>query len=193
LPGWRVAMPDPEGSANGGIAVLWNEDVVHSVSTTLLSDARLIRPGVRAVFEVNGARFALHAVHLKAGLAPVDEQARIDAAGIIEGNVRNLVDTMDDDRILVLGDFNEDFDDDRAAEMFAVWTPDRYSVISKAVDDANGVTFLPANVMLDQMVATNEFAAAITEMPLIPSLATLVQNYEATVSDHLPLVLRLSM
>ena len=107
--------------------------------------------------------------------------------------MRNLVDTTDIDRILVLGDFNEDFDDDRAAEMFAVWTPDRYSVISKAVDDAGGITFLPADVMLDHMVATQEFASAITQMPLIPSLATLVQNYEAKVSDHLPLVLRLSL
>lgn len=193
LPGWQYAMPDPEGSANGGIAVLWNESAVHSVTTTLFTDGRLIRPVVRAVFEVNGTQFALHAVHLKAGLAPVDEQARVQASGIIEGNVRNLVDTTDIDRILVLGDFNEDFDDDRAAEMFAVWTPDRYTVISKPVDDAGGITFLPADVMLDQMVATQEFAAAITQMPLIPSLATQVQNYEATVSDHLPLVLRLSL
>jgi endonuclease/exonuclease/phosphatase family metal-dependent hydrolase len=193
LPGWQYAMPDPEGSANGGIAVLWNEDVVHSVSTTLFTDGRLIRPVVRAVFEVNGGQFALHAVHLKAGLAPVDEQARVDAAGIIEGNLRNLVDTSNIDRVLVLGDFNEDFDDDRAAEMFAVFTPDRYAVISKAVDDAGGVTFLPASVMLDQMVATTDFATAITEMPLIPPLSTLIPNYAATVSDHVPLVVRLAL
>lgn len=193
LPGWQYAMPVPEGSANGGIAVLWNADVVQSVSATAFSDGRLIRPVVRAVFEVNGVQFALHAVHLKAGLAPVDEAARVEASGVIEGNVRNLVDSTDVDRILVLGDFNEDFDDDRADEMFAVWTPDRYDVISKPVDDAGGVTFLPANVMLDQMVATRELGAAITEMPRIPMLSMQLPGYEATVSDHLPLVLRLAL
>lgn len=193
LPGWQYAMPDPEGSANGGIAVVWNASVVHAVATTLLADARLIRPVIRAVFEVNGGQFALHAVHLKAGVAAADEQARVSASAIVEGTVRDLVDSTAIDRILVLGDFNEDFDDDRAAEMFAVWTPDRYTVISKAVDDAGGVTFLPANVMLDQMVATGDFATAITEPPLIPPLATQLPGYQAMVSDHLPLVLRLAL
>lgn len=191
LPGWHYAMPDVEGSANGGIAVLWNDDVVQSISTEQLADSRLIRPVIRAVFEANGTQFALHAVHLKAGLAPADEGARVTAASVVEGQVRQRVDSTDIDRVLVLGDFNEDFDDDRAAEMFAVFTPDRYTVISKAVDDAGGVTFLPANVMLDQMVATTAFP--LTEMPLIPQLSMMLAGYQAQVSDHLPLVLRLSL
>jgi len=192
LPGWQLAMPDAAGSATGGIALAWNTEVVQSISTDVIADARLIRPIVRGVFEVNAQQFALHAVHLKAGTQAADEAARIEAAAVVEGEVRSIVDTTEVDRVLVLGDFNEDFDDPRADEMFAVFTADRYAVISRSVDDAGGVTFLPANVMLDQMVATTALAPAAST-PIIPPLAQQLPDYRTRVSDHVPLVVKLAL
>ena len=192
IPGWEVVMPDAAGSATGGIALAWNTEVVTSISTDVVTDARLIRPIVRGVFEANGQQFALHAVHLKAGTQATDEAARVTAASIVESEVRGVVDDTDVDRVLVLGDFNEDFDDPRADEMFAVFTADRYAVISRPVDDAGGVTFLPANVMLDQMVATTALAPAAST-PLIPPLAQQLPDYGTRVSDHVPLVVKLAL
>jgi hypothetical protein len=66
-------------------------------------------------------------------------------------------------------------------------------VPSKPLDDAGKVTFLPAGVMLDQIVATRAFDAALTEPPIIPPLEAQVPGYRLGVSDHLPLVLRLHL
>lgn len=199
MPGWSAELPTDEGSFTGGIGVVWRTGALTAVDfeLELETDPAFPRPVVRVTFDIVGAsppaQLELDLVHLKAGTAPADEQARIDENTALEALIRARVDATDDP-IIVLGDFNEDSDDPRSAEVFAPWLalPDHYTVVSKPLDDAGAVTFLPASIMLDQMIVTRALAPAATEAPSIPALDDQLPGYQTMVSDHLPLVVRLS-
>lgn len=138
-------------------------------------------------------RFALFAVHLKAGVKPPDEDRRIQAMVLLEQQVRGVLDTGEDE-LLVLGDFNEAFSDPRAAEVFAPWTgdPEQYRVLTAPLADAGVVSFLPANILLDHAVATAGLDAERDgAAPFVPRLDQTVADYRTALSDHLPVLLDL--
>lgn len=195
LPGWEVAMPTAPGSATGGIALAWRTAAatVTDVAVVHAGDPGFVRPVVRASVETASGRAMIYVVHLKAGTGAADEQTRIDAMTKLETTVRGEVDATAVDRVLVLGDFNADFDDTRGGEVFAPWTaaPERYSVLTKPLDDADVATFLPASITLDHVIATRAFDPAIAAAPIVPPLATQLAGYAQTVSDHLPVIVQL--
>jgi endonuclease/exonuclease/phosphatase family metal-dependent hydrolase len=95
---------------------------------------------------------------------------------------------------LVIGDFNEASGDPRADEVFAPFLshPDAYAHLTWPLAQAGTFTFLPAEIMLDHVVATTVMVDAIgAAVPEVPRLDQEVADYATQVSDHLPVVLRL--
>ncbi len=193
LPGWQAALPTEPGSATGGLGLLWRSEQITAVAFTLEldDDTRFPRPVLRAVADVAGwsEPLALHIVHFKAGTDSTEEQTRVDQAVAVEANAR----TWAADRLLILGDFNEDTSDPRGDDVFAPWTgdPELYATPTLPLDDSGAITYLPAGVMLDHLIATRALDDRLTEAPVIPALEADLFDYQAVVSDHLPLVVRL--
>ncbi|HEY4180129.1 MAG TPA: endonuclease/exonuclease/phosphatase family protein [Kofleriaceae bacterium] len=189
LPGWQGELLAPLGSATGGIGIAWDgaalTDMGHE--TVLQPTAANPRPVVRATFSVDGTLIDLYAVHLKAGTQPADEQARVDGNAALEPIVRTRHDAGHP-LALVLGDFNEDLHDTRSTDVFRPWDPARYTMLDTQLAANGGITFLPANIMLDHMFATKEMPDV---SPEIPTWAMDMSDYETAVSDHLPLLLHI--
>ncbi|MBI4509735.1 MAG: endonuclease/exonuclease/phosphatase family protein [Deltaproteobacteria bacterium] len=159
------------------------------------------RSPLRATISVNDGvhpRFDFTAivVHLKAGLDRQDIERRTSAFRLLETHVRGLVDGPGDDDVVVLGDFNEVLTRASGLAVFAPWldASDRYAVQTKSLASENKVTYLPARVMLDHLITTASLLDEVGARPaVIPPLHAQVQGYEAVISDHLPVVLSMSV
>ncbi|MCA9520138.1 MAG: endonuclease/exonuclease/phosphatase family protein [Myxococcales bacterium] len=154
------------------------------------------RPPVQALVTVESSSvdFTIIVVHLKAGVQQENRDKRRLAIKALETYVRSRVDGPFDNQIMILGDFNQDLDDDDSG---LIWGPfldnaDRYSVLTVATKNAGKESYLPFHRMLDHIVITSALdQEAGNEAPLVPDLNVQLNNYQDLVSDHLPVVLRM--
>ena len=200
LPGWDGLLPTLPGGDRSTIGIVNRRATVDTgVSQLLFTDdtSSFPRPPLQVVVEVlgvNGATAAdltLIVVHLKAGTTASDESRRLDAMVDLEAHVRALVDGSGDDEVMVIGDFNEAISDPNADNVFAPWTdePARYRLPTLELAEDGTVTYLPAGIMLDHVVYTSALDEEIAEtVPVVPRLDQQVDDYEAWISDHLPVV-----
>jgi len=155
------------------------------------------RPALKLDVFVSGDNplsFTSIGLHLKAGGGFTDRSRREDAVVILENFLRTAVDNTSEDRIAVLGDWNDTLDN--GANVFAPITsaPDRYDIRTTGNEAAGDISFVPSSVLLDHIVTTSAFDTAFgTGTTVIPRLDMQISGYESQVSDHLPVVMRLPL
>jgi hypothetical protein len=201
LPGWNGVL----GSGNHGtggeippqrLGFFWKESAATLTSTKPLfttSSYEFPRPPFQATVTAGGKTFTLITVHLKAGISAEDQARRQAAHVVLEGYMRTL-----DGPVLLCGDFNQEVYGEPDAGTGTIYAPyladsARYRMLTAPLDRAGGITFLDYSNMLDQMIGTSGLDSMIgAAAPLIPQLDDQYSPYESVVSDHLPVVLRLT-
>jgi endonuclease/exonuclease/phosphatase family metal-dependent hydrolase len=172
---------------------------VGGVEARFVGDASFPRPAVRATVSLKDhpdAAFTVWVVHLKAGTQAADEETRRKAVLAINAAVKADLAAGSDADVLILGDFNEAPSDPMAAEVFApiFGAPADYSHLTWPLAQSGAVTFLPAGIMLDHMIATRGLDEELAgSAPEVPPVDAKVADYQASVSDHRPVLVRLDL
>jgi endonuclease/exonuclease/phosphatase family metal-dependent hydrolase len=157
------------------------------------------RPPLRARILVHGAHpfdFTVIVVHLKAGVGDENAARRTEAMIELEALMRHEVDGPGDDDIVLLGDMNEVLSHPNALPVWAplLDAPERYTVLTRAIAESGGVSFIPAGIMLDHIVVTTSLIDEIDgRAPFITRLHDVIPGYLGTVSDHLPVSISLTL
>lgn len=175
------------------IGLLYRPSVVTVGPPELLFGAETYafpRPAFKVHVTGAGYDLDLIGVHLKAGGAPDDGDRRAAAARILDTYLTAQVATGEDE-VIVLGDYNEVVTSpegrDRLAPLLA---SDRYRLRSEAVALAGGRSFLPSGKVIDHILTTTGLDAELGERAaLIPRIDQYVGGYDASLSDHLPVIL----
>ena len=193
LPGWGGYLGEGDGFIKG--ALVWRESEVSVGGLTNLfpGDYDFPREPIAATVTKGSDSLQLITVHLKAGRYPEDAARRENANG-------KLVDWLaarGNPKAIVCGDFNEDLDNAYAPDVYAAWlaAPESYTILTAPLDHAGAETYIPANsVMFDQIIATSALAPELEgESAFIPPLDRMVSSYEAMISDHLPVAIRVDL
>jgi endonuclease/exonuclease/phosphatase family metal-dependent hydrolase len=98
--------------------------------------------------------------------------------------------------VIVLGDYNETTNTDEGHQVLAplLGAPDRYRFRDDAAVAAGEHSFVPSGKVIDHMLTTAGFDAAMAgASAIIPHLDVQYPRYESMVSDHLPVVLSIPM
>jgi endonuclease/exonuclease/phosphatase family metal-dependent hydrolase len=178
------------------VGFVYKESVLEVSDVTVLfsgSGFEFPRPPVSATFTAVDRDFDFTAitVHLKAGGGFEDRERRTEAVIRLESHIRSLVDGLADDDVILLGDFNDVLTEASGREVFAplLNSPARYSVLSEDIP-ASTASFIPSSRTLDHIIVTaslnDEVAGRDAE---VAELDRAIGSFEATVSDHLPVVL----
>ncbi|MCP4448790.1 MAG: hypothetical protein GY811_26170 [Myxococcales bacterium] len=155
------------------------------------------RPALKLDVVVHGDEaisFTALALHLKAGGGFSDRERREEAIVILENFLRTTVDGAGNDRIAVIGDFNDTLGTGSAVFSPFTGASDRYTMRTASNEAAGDVSFVPSSVLLDHIVTTSEFDDAFASgNTIIPRLDMQMSGYEGQVSDHLPVIMRLPL
>lgn len=138
--------------------------------------------------------FDLIGVHLKAGLSSEEQDRRQQSLALLEGSVRASVDGSGDDDVLIIGDFNDTIT--LGADVFGAWLTetDRYRFETQALADDDEFSFIPAKSLIDHIVSTSALQDDLAGSDVvIPPLLQEFDGYTTSVSDHLPVVLRMPL
>lgn len=192
LPGYEaMVFPEPTGQTLS-VGILWRSDAFTFVDggpLTVLA-ASFARTPMEVVLEPTGTGTVIRfvAVHLSSGIEATAEAARLREVAALEDHLHD--DVVAGQHVVILGDYNEAPSDPRYDEVLAPFfaAPDLYTVISRDLQQPADATFLPAGVILDQTTVSTSL------LPFIPAGAVDVvhledrfDDYEAVMSDHLPL------
>jgi endonuclease/exonuclease/phosphatase family metal-dependent hydrolase len=149
------------------------------------------RPVLAVTFDIAGrvgtSRFTVVDVHLKAQVDADSLRRRREAVAILEPWLAAR--RAAGERVLVLGDWNDDIDDAPDSNVFLpiLNKPDAYVTPTLAIDQAGGYSYIPFKRMLDHLVLTHEAAAMLQPVKVAPvPLETTISDYLHTVSDHRP-------
>ncbi len=181
------------------IGLIYNTDILAVSDTKLIFTSEgydFPRPPLQATVTVDDGvhpvfDFIVIAIHLKAGTDYEDRERRKAAIVLLENYVTQLIDGTSDDEVIILGDFNEVLTNSQGLDVMAPWlvAADNYLIHTQALADADGVSWLPGDMILDHVISTPaldaEFAGTATR---IPDLDSQYGSYEPNVSDHLPVV-----
>lgn len=154
------------------------------------------RPAMKVDVTVdNGSRsftFTAIALHLKAGGGFSDRQRREGAVVILEDHLRTTVEGSGNDRLMVLGDFNDTLAGP-GANVFAPISSDTAAYTIRTQDNATSgdISFVPSSVLLDHIVTTSALDAELSgSAAIIPRLDMQMTGYVGQLSDHLPVIMR---
>jgi hypothetical protein len=196
------ALNPPESVGTGPrLGLLWQPTIfdVGDVEARFVGEAAFPRPAVRADVSLKGLPdtiFTVWVVHLKAGTQAADEEMRRQAILAIDTAVRADLMVGKDNDVLILGDFNEAPGDPMSAEVFApiLGAPADYNHLTWPLAQSGAVSFLPAGIMLDHMIATRGLDEELSgAMPEVPPVDAAIADYQTSVSDHRPVVVRLDL
>jgi len=154
------------------------------------------RPPMKLHVDAGGLSFDAIGLHLKAGVALEDADRRRAALLTLDGYLRAQVDGGGEDEVIVLGDYNEVITSAEGQAVMAplLGAPDRYTFRSQAAASAGLASFIPSGKVIDHIVTTAGLAVEIGAVPaVIPPLDAELGQYDAHVSDHLPVVLSIPM
>ncbi|MBW2528719.1 MAG: endonuclease/exonuclease/phosphatase family protein [Deltaproteobacteria bacterium] len=187
------------------VGLLYRTDrVVLSETETLFSNDwyGFPRPPLKVRAEVTDSQdrmfdFLLLVVHLKAQLDEESQDRRRSACATLEDWIRSQLDLGAERDIIVAGDFNDELTDPPTWNVFEPFlaAPDDYRFLTLALEQAGEHTYIPFDSFIDHVLVTsdalNEYGATgSTEvLPLEQSSPT----YEATVSDHRPVLVRFAL
>jgi hypothetical protein len=192
LPGWRGYLGGGDGYIK--LALLWRpaEVNVTGVSRIFDFDADFPRPAIVATLSRGADELTLIAVHLKAGRTDADALRRRNANTKLAG----WLGARGNPAALLCGDFNEDMDNPAASEVYGAYlaSPHIFRMLTAPLDRAGATTYLPSRVMLDHMISTAAMDGMLgSELPFIPPLDRQFPGYLMSISDHLPVALRLDL
>lgn len=215
MPGWDgdvLAFYDPASGYNPPVGMLWDTSTVQVLDRYLLfEEDSLAFPRSPMVLEIKWRDVSLVVinVHLKAlGDDSIDESnawdeevRRLRACERLE---QHLYENMNDDRVIVLGDFNDRLEEPAETNVFAEFLrwPGSYlfADMPTAVADVATVSYPKSGSHIDHVLISNElymayfreasYARAVT---VDRSLEGGFYTYERVLSDHRPVLLRLDM
>ncbi len=192
LVGWDGVVSETS-SPMLSVGVLWDTAAVTRVGGAVRFDDDPVafpRPVLRSDFEVVGADLTLVTlgVHLKAGIDPDDEARRATAVAALDAMVK---DELPSDPVVMLGDFNTDPGDPGAEAVMAPllaegsgWTVPTWGL--------EAVSFLPFELMLDQVALRGGAAAALDGPARVLEVDLGRADYRDVVGDHRPVVVTLT-
>lgn len=216
MPGWEAdvaAFFDPNGPYNPPVGMLYDTATIEVNNRFLLfEDDYLAFPRSPLVLEVTwrGVPLVIINVHLKAlgddridWSDPWDEEVR--RARACERLEQYIYEELPDRRVIVLGDFNDRLQEPPATNVFSeffAW-PGYYlfADMPTAVQTSGGMYSYPkSGSHIDHVLITDElFMAYFREasfaraLPVERTLENGWYQYEATLSDHRPVLLHLDM
>lgn len=132
-------------------------------------------------------------IHSKSGAAAADRNRRAYDAAVLKDS---LDAHFGDDKVILLGDYNDDLDvsiSAGATTPYLAFVTDsaRYLPVTKALSEAGAKSTISFNDMIDHQIITNELAGVFlngSERVITPF--SLIPNYAETTSDHLPVLTR---
>lgn len=145
------------------------------------------RPAYQATVtsRTTGADFFAITLHLKAGRGNDNRERRISAAQELADHALKLATTDDD--IVLLGDFNDVLTSNAGRSVFEPFLSAGFDIVTDELSDEGAYSFVPSMVMLDHIVASSALTGEIvSESDSIPQLDFAIRNYDASLSDHLP-------
>jgi endonuclease/exonuclease/phosphatase family metal-dependent hydrolase len=110
---------------------------------------------------------------------------------VLEDHVRSIVDAGDEDRVILLGDFNEILSNQTGRDVFAPFldAPADYDVATDELGTNGGYTYIPSKRMLDHMLTTQALGGDVSGGPFVRPLEAEVSVYLDMISDHRPVAL----
>jgi len=138
--------------------------------------------------------FVAITVHLKAGRGGEDADRRLAANLALEELTRELVETVDED-VLLLGDFNDRLTTNGGREVMEPWLDSpRYRMQTLAAEADDFYSFVPSRVFYDHIITTVGLDAETAgNVGFVAQLDRQYGQYVDRVSDHLPVVIRLPL
>jgi endonuclease/exonuclease/phosphatase family metal-dependent hydrolase len=192
LPGW-VGLAGEYGFGTQ-VAIAFRSDRLKLVSTEdVFGDDpdHFPRPVLVATFEIQGrvghTRFSVVDVHLKAQIDADSQRRRREAIAMLEPWLASR--RTQGDRVIVLGDWNDDIDDAPSSNVFLplLGKPDAYVTPTLDVAKAGGYSYIPFKRLIDHVVLTREAADTLQVASVAPvALEASIADYLHTVSDHRP-------
>jgi len=186
-----VLASNGDGYSRVGLLYRSSTVSVDGVETLFLGDGQAFpRPPLAAHVHGQGVDLTLVVVHLKAQ-SDAASQARRKAA---VGKLDTWMKARAGERILVVGDWNDEVTDPAADNVFQALLdqPDTYTVLTLPLAQMPGEsTYIPIPGFIDHMVLTHnalgEWGAGSTE---VLHLDASDPQYESILSDHRPVLTR---
>ncbi len=192
LPGW-VGLAGEYGFGTH-VAIAFRTDRLKLVESEDLwpnDPDHFPRPVLAATFEITGrvgsTRFTVVDVHLKAQIDADSERRRREAIAMLEPWLATR--RAAGDRVIVLGDWNDDIADAPDSNVFLplLGKPDAYVTPTLDVAKRGGYSYIPFKRMIDHVVLTREAAETLHVAEVAPvELEKTIRDYLHTVSDHRP-------
>jgi endonuclease/exonuclease/phosphatase family metal-dependent hydrolase len=207
-----VAQPQPcpgtktpcYGATEQKLAVVFKRGKVELRSARLVltsAEHRTVfagRPPLRVDVKVQGQPLVLIVVHLKAKSDRSDWERRKAAAEVLKAY---LDAELPSERVLVVGDFNDDVDTSTVLDPVSrtyrptpfeafVKDPARYTFVTAELSAKGEGSFSGHREMLDHHLATNELAAdgVPGSVRVVTPKALGIRRFAKTTSDHFPVV-----
>ncbi|WP_394839479.1 lamin tail domain-containing protein [Pendulispora rubella] len=212
LPGYSGFLADEDSVANGSSYYGASEQKVgfiYKSSVLQLKSARVIltanessfggRPPLEATFEVtlngNTADLVAIVLHAKAGADRNSYDRRLAGSHALKSYLDGTYPTQ---RVVVLGDFNDDVDTSITSGSTSpyvnfVGDTERYDFPTKALSDSNTSTTTGFSDAIDHHLYTNELRAQyLAGSAQVYRVDQYVTNYANTTSDHYPVLTRIA-
>lgn len=177
------------------IGVLYREDLIEVTGDELLfveDGYNWPRPALLVHARVGDVDLDVIGLHLKAGRTSDDRDRRIAAIQDLDAWIAARAAT--EDEVLILGDWNEDLEPDDLAFAPLIAAPERYTIHTWPLEEAQAASFIPSGSLIDHVVTTAGLAGEVAGgTTVIPPLDAQLPRYEPDVSDHLPVVLSFPM
>jgi endonuclease/exonuclease/phosphatase family metal-dependent hydrolase len=140
--------------------------------------------------------FTAITVHLKAGQDTEEEDRRAGAIEMLEAHMRQNVDGIGDDDIVLLGDFNQTLFGTASEKVLSpiLTATSDYTVQTQGLADQGAVSHFLTDRLIDHIVTTSALNDDLVGgATVIPEIQREYSGYYSEVSDHLPVVLRIPL
>lgn len=151
---------------------------------------------VKLSITLNGttATLVVIVLHAKASSDSASYQRRLNASTALKSYLDTTYPTQ---KVLVLGDFNDDLDQSISggASPYANFLADpaRYQFATKSISDAGISSRASGGATIDHLLLTNEMAGTLVlDSPLVYRVNTYIPSYSTTTTDHFPVLGRFS-
>lgn len=151
---------------------------------------------VKLSITLNGttATLVVIVLHAKASSDSASYQRRLNASTALKSYLDTTYPTQ---KVLVLGDFNDDLDQSISggASPYANFLADpaRYQLATKSISDAGISSRASGGATIDHLLLTNEMAGTLVlDSPLVYRVNTYIPSYSTTTTDHFPVLGRFS-
>jgi endonuclease/exonuclease/phosphatase family metal-dependent hydrolase len=151
---------------------------------------------VKLSVTLNGSTATLVVIvlHSKALSDAASYQRRLNASAALKSYLDTTYPTQ---KVLVLGDYNDDLDQSIAggASPYANFLADpaRYQFATQSISDAGISTTASGGATIDHILLTNEMAGTLLlDSPLAYRVNTYITSYSTTTTDHYPVLSRFS-